>query len=46
MIESSQKEKEYFAKELLTEINDAELTVLRKILAQLNKNVEQLKENV
>ncbi|WP_445667271.1 MarR family winged helix-turn-helix transcriptional regulator [Paenibacillus sp. FSL K6-1230] len=46
LIESSQKEKEYFAKELLTEINDAELTVLRKILAQLNKNVEQLKENV
>lgn len=46
LIESSQKEKEYFAKELLTEINDTELTVLRKILAQLNKNVEQLKENV
>ncbi|WP_407667783.1 MarR family winged helix-turn-helix transcriptional regulator [Paenibacillus massiliensis] len=46
LIESSQKEKEYFAKELLTEINDAELTVLRKILAQLNKNVEQLKEKV
>nr|WP_025677255.1 MarR family transcriptional regulator [Paenibacillus massiliensis] len=46
LIEASQKEKEYFAKELLTEINDSELTVLRKILAQLNKNVEQLKENV
>lgn len=46
LIESSQKEKEYFAKELLSEINDSELTVLRKILAQLNKNVEQLKENV
>jgi len=45
LIESSQKEKEYFAKELLTDINDTELNVLRKILVQLNQNVERMKEN-
>ncbi|MCG7384658.1 MarR family transcriptional regulator [Paenibacillus sp. ACRRY] len=46
LIESSQKEKEYFAKELLTDIHDSELTVLKKVLVQLNKNVEQMKESV
>ncbi|MFC9709044.1 MarR family winged helix-turn-helix transcriptional regulator [Paenibacillus sp. NPDC056933] len=44
LIETSQKEKEHFAKELLTNISDTELDVLRKILVQLNKNVEQMKE--
>ncbi|WP_397376288.1 MarR family winged helix-turn-helix transcriptional regulator [Paenibacillus xylanexedens] len=44
LIETSQKEKEHFAQELLTDISDTELTLLRKILVQLNKNVEQMKE--
>ncbi|WP_339296954.1 MarR family transcriptional regulator [Paenibacillus sp. FSL R5-0623] len=44
LIETSQKEKEHFAQELLTDISDTELTLLRKILGQLNKNVEQMKE--
>lgn len=46
LIESSQKEKEYFAKELLTGIHESELTMLKKVLVQLNKNVEQMKGNV
>jgi len=44
LIETSQKEKEHFAQELLTDISGTELTLLRKILGQLNKNVEQMKE--
>lgn len=44
LIETSQKEKEHFAQELLIDISDTELTLLRKILGQLNKNVEQMKE--
>ncbi|WP_167374783.1 MULTISPECIES: MarR family winged helix-turn-helix transcriptional regulator [Paenibacillus] len=46
LIETSQKEKEHFAEELLTDISDTELTVLRKILVQLNRNVEKMKGNV
>ncbi|MGG4142282.1 MarR family transcriptional regulator [Paenibacillus algorifonticola] len=46
LIETSQREKEHFAKELLTDIKDTELTVLRKVLVQLNKNIEKMKENV
>ncbi|AIQ47303.1 MarR family transcriptional regulator [Paenibacillus sp. FSL R7-0273] len=46
LIESSQKEKEYFAKELLNDISHTDLTALRKILIQLNNNVERMKENV
>lgn len=45
LIEASQREKEHFAKELLTDISDTELTVLRKILVQLNKNIEKMKGN-
>lgn len=44
LIETSKREKEHFAKVLLTDISDTELTVLRKILVQLNKNVEKMKE--
>ncbi|MEO2258641.1 MarR family transcriptional regulator [Paenibacillus amylolyticus] len=44
LIETSQKEKEHFAQELLTDISATELILLRKILGQLNKNVEQMKE--
>ncbi|MGN7413061.1 MarR family transcriptional regulator [Paenibacillus sp. SAF-068] len=44
IIETSQKEKEHFAKELLTDISESELLLLRKILGQLNKNVNQMKE--
>ncbi len=43
LIQSSQKEKEHFAKELLTDISDTELTILRQVLIQLNENVEKLK---
>lgn len=43
LIEHSQTEKEHFAKELLTDIDEAELTVLRKVLGRLNTNVERLK---
>lgn len=43
LIQSSQKEKEDFAKELLTDISDTELTILRQVLIQLNENVEKLK---
>lgn len=45
LIETSQREKEHFAKELLTDISDTELTVLRKILVQLNTNIEKMKGN-
>ncbi len=45
LIENSQTEKEHFAKELLTDIDDAELAVLRKVLGRLNTNVERLKAN-
>lgn len=44
MIEQSQKEKEYFAKELLTDIGEAELAQLKKTLAQLNHNIERMKK--
>lgn len=44
MIETSQKEKEQFANELLAEIGEADLDSLRKTLAQLNKNVERMKQ--
>ena len=44
LIETSQREKEHFAKVLLTDISDTELSVLRKILVQLDKNVEKMKE--
>lgn len=43
LIEHSQTEKEHFAKELLTDIDEAELAVLRKVLGRLNTNVERLK---
>nr|WP_179032609.1 MarR family transcriptional regulator [Paenibacillus kribbensis] len=46
LIETSQKEKEHFANELLADISETELTVLRKILVQLNKNVERMVENI
>ncbi len=38
---TSQKEKEQFAEELLTDVSNSELTVLRKVLVQLNRNVEK-----
>lgn len=44
MIEQSQKEKEHFAKELLTDIEEAELAQLKKTLAQLNRNIERMKK--
>jgi DNA-binding MarR family transcriptional regulator len=44
LIETSKREKEQFAEVLLTDISDTELTVLRNILVQLNKNVEKMKE--
>jgi len=44
MIEQSQKEKEHFAKELLTDIEESELAQLRKTLAQLNRNIERMKK--
>lgn len=44
MIEQSQKEKEHFAKELLTEIEESELAQLRKTLARLNRNIERMKK--
>ncbi|MEK4661108.1 MarR family transcriptional regulator [Priestia sp. FSL H7-0729] len=45
LIEVSQQEKEHFAKELLTDISDLELTMLSKVLIQLNKNIERMKGN-
>lgn len=43
MIQTAKTEKEYFAKELLTDIDDAELDTLRKTLIQLNRNIERMK---
>jgi DNA-binding MarR family transcriptional regulator len=42
-IESSQKEKERFVMELLTNVSEEERSVLKNVLSQIQKNIENIK---
>lgn len=42
-IESAQKEKERFVNELLTNVSEEERNVLKKVLSQIQKNIENIK---
>ncbi|WP_229714040.1 MarR family winged helix-turn-helix transcriptional regulator [Saccharibacillus endophyticus] len=44
MIETSQKEKEHFANELLADMGEAELAQLKKTLVRLNHNIERMRK--